>query len=271
VAVARRLVRLLAFVPFLATLTNAHHIRDLFAQCRAGTFDSPIGSGNICTQYYSNSRDIFCNPHISLLKNNSMAEAAPDRSLREVYNEARTKKDQLDDLDPRSGTFKDTLSNILTDLETCHRLIQDLAIFSPNEDLEDLSTQSLQYLTVDYLIAELLQRSYDANRLAALKRISVLLDEFLTRLDQYSMLSVDDRKLFERYQEEKGKFALLPANPEDRRRLKIKRFQEEKDLKKKLEVGDPVDNKSTLTMSSSICVHNHKRTTSMTRPFGSCT
>lgn len=165
-----------------------------------------------------------------------MAEETSDRSLREVYTEARSKKTQLDDLDPRSSAFGDTLHATVRDLEQCKRLIQDLSIFSPNEELEDLSTQSIQYLTVDYLIAELLQRSYDNNRLAALRRISTLLDDFLTRLDQYSMLSTDDRKLFERYQETKAKFTLLPANPEERRKLKIKRFQEEKDLKKKLEV-----------------------------------
>lgn len=166
----------------------------------------------------------------------SMADEAPDRSLRETYNEARAKKDQLDDLDPRSSAFKETLNATVRDLEQCQRLIDGLSIFSPNEELEDLSTPTIQYLTVDYLIAEMLQRSYDGNRLAALHRISNLMDGFLARLDQYSMLSSDDRKLFERYQETKAKFTLLPTNPEDRRRIKIKRFQEGKDLKKKLEV-----------------------------------
>ena len=165
-----------------------------------------------------------------------MPEDIPDRSLREIYVEARAQKDQLDDLDPRSSAFKETLQATIRDLEQCQKLIDDLSIFSPNEDLEDLSTQSVQYLTVDYLMAELLQKSYDGNRLAALQRVSTLLDKFLTRLDQYSMLSADERKLFERYQETKAGFSLLPANPEDRRKLKIKRFQEEKDLKKKLEV-----------------------------------
>jgi immunoglobulin-binding protein 1 len=166
-----------------------------------------------------------------------MPDEAPEKSLREVYTEARAKKDQLDDLGPRSSAFKSTLQATVDDLEQCRRLIQDLSIFSPNEELEDLSTQSIQYLTVDYLVAELLQRSYDGNRLAALQRISTLVDNFLTRLDQYSILSAEDRKLFERYQETKARFTLLPTNPEERRRLKIKRFQEEKDLKKKLEVG----------------------------------
>ena len=165
-----------------------------------------------------------------------MSEEVPDRSLRETYIEARVKKDQLDDLDPRSSAFKETIQAALRDLEQCRKLINDLSMFSPNEDLEDLSTQTIQYLTVDYLMAELLQKSYDGDRLAALQRVSTLLDNFLTRLDQYSVLSADERKLFERYQETKTKFNLLPANPEERRKLKIKRFQEEKDLKKKLEV-----------------------------------
>jgi immunoglobulin-binding protein 1 len=165
-----------------------------------------------------------------------MADENPDRSLRAVYSEARSKRDQLDNLEPRSGIFEDTLQGTLQDLARCQKMIQDLSIFSPNEELEDLSTQSIQYLTVDYLIAELLQKSYDNNRLAALRKISNLLHNFLVRLDQYSMLSTDNRKLFERYQETKERFDLLPANPEERRKTKIKRFKEEKDLKVKLEV-----------------------------------
>jgi immunoglobulin-binding protein 1 len=158
------------------------------------------------------------------------------RSLKEIYQQARLLRDQLAEQDPRSSAHNDLLSAILKDLRQCQKLIDDLSIFSSNEDLEDLSTQALQYLSIDFLLADLLQRSYDGNRLAALRNISGLLDNFLTRLDQYSILSKDDRKLFEQYQESKTSFSILPSNPEVRRRIKIKRFQEEKELKRQLQV-----------------------------------
>ena len=167
-------------------------------------------------------------------------DGTDERSLREVYQQARTKRDQLSDHDPRSSAFRELLSSTLSDLELCQKLISGLSIFSPNEELEDLSTQSIQYLTIDFLLADLLQRTYDEHRLAALKKVFTLLDSFLTRLDQYRLMSAGDRKLYERYQESRAKFSVLPTNPEDRRRVKIKRFQEEKELKRKLEVS-PLD------------------------------
>jgi immunoglobulin-binding protein 1 len=159
------------------------------------------------------------------------------RSLREIYQQARLLRDQLAEHDSRSSAHSEMLSAVLKDFWQCQKLIDDLSIFSSNEELEDLSTQALQYLSIDFLVADLLQRSYDGNRLAALHNISGLLDTFLTRLDQYSILSNDDRKLFERYQESRTNFSVLPSNPEDRRRIKIKRFQEEKELKRQLQVG----------------------------------
>lgn len=161
---------------------------------------------------------------------------ADDRSLREIYQQVRILRNQLIEHDSRSSAYKDLLVSLTRDLEQCQRLISDLSIFSPNEDLEDLSTQNLQYLTIDFLLADLLQRSYDGGRLAALRRVSSLLDSFLTRLDQYSILSSDDRKLYERCRDAGSSFSLLPTNMEDRRRVKIKRFQEEKELKRQLEV-----------------------------------
>jgi immunoglobulin-binding protein 1 len=163
-------------------------------------------------------------------------DSANDRSIREIYNTALTQKSQLENHDARSAEHKKLLTSTINDLTQCRQLISDLALFSPNEGLEDLSTQSLPYLTIDYLLAELLQRSYEGDRLAALKRVAELLDVFLLRLDQYSLLAEAERKLYERYQEEKTRFSILPKNPEDRRRLKIRRFQEEKELKRKLEV-----------------------------------
>jgi immunoglobulin-binding protein 1 len=163
-------------------------------------------------------------------------DASSDRSIREIYNSAIAQRSQLDYHDSRSAEFRKLLTSTINELTQCRQLISGLALFSPNEGLEDLSTQSLPYLTVDFLLAELLQRSYEGDRLAALTRVAELLDGFLLRLDQYSLLAESDRKLFERYQEEKTRFSILPKNPEDRRRLKIRRFQEEKELKRKLEV-----------------------------------
>ena len=160
-----------------------------------------------------------------------------DTSLRETFDRAKYNQQRLENLDPRSDDFQDHLEAAVSGLVRCLKLVKELSVFSPNEELEDISTQNLQFLTVDYLLADLLLKSYDENRLASLRRTLQLLESFLDRLDHYSMLSPSDRKLYERFQENRSNFSVLStSNAEERRKVKVSRFQEEKQLKQKLEV-----------------------------------
>lgn len=94
-----------------------------------------------------------------------------------------------------------------------------------------------RYLTIDYTLAELKIRSYGEDRLQSLNQSSELLESFLTTLDHYALLNSADRKLYERFLESRGSFRVISTNnPEDKRKIKIGRFQEEKVLKQKLEV-----------------------------------
>ena len=106
-------------------------------------------------------------------------------------------------------------------------------------DREDTCTDhwAFRYLAVDYMIADLYIRSYNATREATLRAALGLFESFLERLDQYSVLSRADRELFGRFQEEKSTFRLVTKdNAEERRKSKISRFQEEKVLKAQLQV-----------------------------------
>lgn len=58
-------------------------------------------------------------------------------------------------------------------------------------------------------------------------------------MDHYRLLMPADRRLYERYLEERLSFRVISSNnPEEKRKIKIRRFQEEKALKQKLEVND---------------------------------
>ena len=62
-------------------------------------------------------------------------------------------------------------------------------------------------------------------------------ERYLSLLDTYVVLSTSDRKLYERYVENRDEFSLIPSNdPAARRDTKISRFKQEKELKLKLEV-----------------------------------
>lgn len=94
-----------------------------------------------------------------------------------------------------------------------------------------------RYLGVDYLLAELLVRTYGSDRQKLLQQASGLLENFLTRLDTYELLSKQNKQFLDQYQDDRRKFQLASATDgAERRRVKVARFQEEKALKTKLEV-----------------------------------
>jgi immunoglobulin-binding protein 1 len=70
-----------------------------------------------------------------------------------------------------------------------------------------------------------------------LQNVLQLFEDFLSRLDNYGILSAENRKLYERFIEDRLSFQLASsANAEERRKVKVARFQQEKSLKAKLEV-----------------------------------
>lgn len=90
---------------------------------------------------------------------------------------------------------------------------------------------------MDFLLADLLQRSYTSDREAILRRTFEQYEKYLTRLDDYGLLSDGDKRLYERYTANPSAFSLAPTNDAGtRREVKISRLKEEKELKRGLEV-----------------------------------
>jgi|SRR2546423_10344730 len=67
---------------------------------------------------------------------------ASDSSLRQLFSSARAKQEELES---GTATYRENLQSTISAYEECRQLITKLAIFSPNEDVEDVSTQDLQY------------------------------------------------------------------------------------------------------------------------------
>ncbi len=71
-----------------------------------------------------------------------MDESEP--TLKGLFHDAKRDQDELNSLDPRIATFKETLQSIIDKLQRCRQLIRQLSLFSKNEEIEDISTQDLQ-------------------------------------------------------------------------------------------------------------------------------
>jgi hypothetical protein len=63
-------------------------------------------------------------------------------SLRELYSSAKSKQEELDS---GSATHQEILQSAISAFEECRKLIAKLTVFSSNEEVEDISTQDLQY------------------------------------------------------------------------------------------------------------------------------
>ncbi|PYI15255.1 TOR signaling pathway regulator [Aspergillus japonicus CBS 114.51] len=161
----------------------------------------------------------------------------PPQNLRTLFTEAKAEKTALEGrFDSNTDAYRSDVNAVIAKLEECQRLVSLLSLFSSNEALEDISTGDLQYLTVEYLLADLLQRTYTSDREASLRRALSQYERFLARLEEYEILSASDKKLYERYAANPSTFSLTPTNDAAvRREVKITRFREEKELKQKLE------------------------------------
>ncbi|KAL6238626.1 hypothetical protein BDW75DRAFT_201203 [Aspergillus navahoensis] len=159
------------------------------------------------------------------------------QTLRSVFTDAKRQKTALETrTDTNSDTYRSDVNATIAKFEECQRLVGALSMFSSNELLEDVSTGDLPYLTVEYHIAELLQRSYSPDRESTLQRALGEYEKYLARLEDYELLSQKDKKLYERYVANPSSFSLTQTNDAATRRdVKITRFREEKELKQKLE------------------------------------
>lgn len=164
--------------------------------------------------------------------------ADESRSLRTVYGDAEQKRNTIESsYESNSSAFQENLVAAIQLYEECLHIADQISLFSPNESLEDIGTADLQYLLLNYRLAELTLRiNGREGRKANLQRASKAYERHLKQLDNYDMLSKPDAALYEQWQEAPNTFSTASTSDAAARRdTKIKRFKEEKALKQKLE------------------------------------
>lgn len=162
----------------------------------------------------------------------------PPQSLRALFAKAEQERISLEASPSTiSATFQENLSSAILTYEECLRVADRVSLFSPNETLDDINSGDLQYLLLNYHLAELILKATGGDRKATLRRAQIHLERFLKLLDNYDILSKQDARMFEQYTENKDGFSTASkTDATARRETKIARFKEEKELKRKLEV-----------------------------------
>ncbi|KAF2772909.1 TAP42-like protein [Teratosphaeria nubilosa] len=160
------------------------------------------------------------------------------QSLKATHEQAEQKRHTIENsFDSNAAIFQENLLSAIQLYEQCLSIADRISLFSPNETLEDIATADLQYLLLDYRIAELILRISNGirGRRTNLERAQKSYAKYLKLLDNYDMLSKSDAALLEQYHDAPNTFSTASSNdPAMRRDAKIKRFKEEKALKENL-------------------------------------
>ncbi|RDB21463.1 Uncharacterized protein C63.05 [Hypsizygus marmoreus] len=126
---------------------------------------------------------------------------------------------------------QELVQSSLADLTTLSSRILGLSLFSPNENLEDISTRDLVYLLVPYVTAVVRGRVRTAERderITVLRQTQKDLQTFLSHLENYEIVPEEERALYLHK-------TLAIADPVKRREAKIKQYQKEKDLRTRIQ------------------------------------
>lgn len=159
-------------------------------------------------------------------------------NLKTLFALFKTQQKHLESTtEPSSAVYQDNLRAATATIEECSRLVDSLSLFSRNESEDDIASTDLQYLSIQYYLAELTLRDSITDRRAVLKRAQDSYENFLSLLEAYNILSKSDQKLQEQYLNNRDEFSLLSGHDATSRRdTKIARYKQEKQLKAKLEL-----------------------------------
>ncbi|KAJ3879286.1 serine/threonine protein phosphatase PP2A-associated protein [Lentinula edodes] len=160
-----------------------------------------------------------------------------------LFGQSLSAASKASDLPTIDAKTQDLLQFSLTNLRTLQSRIASLSLFSPNENSEDIATRDLVYLLVPYVCAQVQDRVKAVERderLASLTVAKNYLQSFLQLLDNYEIIPEDQVALYDR----------KVSNPGNRRELKIKQYQAEKDLRTRIETIRKRRNQRPITNSS---------------------
>ncbi|TAQ86793.1 hypothetical protein B7494_g4870 [Chlorociboria aeruginascens] len=190
-----------------------------------------------------------------------------DQSIRSLfYSAERQRKDIEQSWDSNTATYQQNLAAAIATYEECLQLSDRLSLFSPNETLEDITSGDLQYLQINYRLAELILRVSSTSRNSILQKARDSFEKYLNLLDQYKILSTMEKKLYDAYTEAPTTFSTISTtDPNARRGAKIANFQAEKELKQRLEFlaqnpaylqNDDLAIRELHLANLSLCTHN---------------
>ncbi|EFO23103.1 hypothetical protein LOAG_05381 [Loa loa] len=133
--------------------------------------------------------------------------------------------------------LQDQLKQCEEKLKLLTKEVAARSLFSSNEGVDELPTNSLNYLFLPYYLATVTQNIIvgPEGRLSSLDRAKIYLRDFLERLRSYSIIDFDLSGLNDDSEGKETEKSNHDINLSKQRELKLRRFQQEKELEKLVE------------------------------------
>ncbi|CCL99997.1 uncharacterized protein FIBRA_02022 [Fibroporia radiculosa] len=148
-------------------------------------------------------------------------------SLPALFRRALNSAAKANNMPTIQDDTQELIQSALSDLKLVHSRISALALFSENELLSDIPTRDLVYLLVPFVLAEVEGRVRTADpeeRLERAERSRSLYSTFLLYLDMYEVIPESERAIY-------AQASMSVGDASQRRDLKIKQYQKEKEIK----------------------------------------
>lgn len=157
-------------------------------------------------------------------------------SLKNVFQRGFGIFKKLEDSESPANTkqFQDDVSEAKNCLTTAIQMANELALFSTNEDLDDISTDNLRYLLLPALLGDLTLKSCAGERIGVVKMSKVYLLDFLERCKMYGLFQQDIKFLESNTQSCIGNKRSLEDLAHERQ-AKIIRYKKVKEQEKQLQ------------------------------------
>ncbi|CAG9796880.1 unnamed protein product [Diatraea saccharalis] len=170
---------------------------------------------------------------------NEAGNSTDETSLKNIFDQAMKLFDNIENSNEatNSDPVQMTIKSAISKLEKATNLVSVSGMFSKNESLDELPTETLQYLLLPALLGTLTLKLVGPPRKELIDVAEIYFKDFLQRCKDYGVTDVEVPQTTEgtevalpRPQSEQAKIANMVLS----REAKIRRYKEMKELKEKL-------------------------------------
>ncbi|ODV89961.1 hypothetical protein CANCADRAFT_1692 [Tortispora caseinolytica NRRL Y-17796] len=159
-----------------------------------------------------------------------------EMSLKELFNDCVARYNNITELSPRSEDFIERYNETVKVFDQCIHALRQLSLYSSNEDLEDLSTSDMRYISIYFYRGKIAEMNVD--RHVAVNDSMQYFATFLKLAEDYGLVPDSLKKFVEAAKNgssaETADNFIHPKNPEGRRKNKIEQFRAEKEIRERL-------------------------------------